>query len=374
MKTNAILPLACLAAILSGCGGAPDDGSADLAKGKVAYAQRDLKAAVKHLGASVRACSTNFDAQITLALASLALGDVETADRAVTAARELSPGSAEALLVDAEVGWMAKDFKRAKDGYSAVAGAKQLPAEMRSEAYSSRAVVELAENEFDRARISLWRALHVNMRNAAAWYHLGVLSRDTWKFDDAAHQQFLMAAQNMKSPSSEERLRDVMRNVIPALRDATARAAASRPGVTDRKPGEAAKLITEGDALVAKKQTTKALKKYADAYAKDCMSFPAAFKYAKLLAATEKTAAGVDKTLGVFAAALAAKPHSQDAGLAAARYAINNKRWATAAKTLNCSLAYYPESKQMLRLYVDALKNTGDAKTAALYQEWLKSL
>ena len=65
------------------------------------------------------------------------------------------PDSAEALLVDAEVGWMAKDFKRAKDAYSAVAGAKQLPAEMRSEAYNE-AVTALAA-DLTPVRTFMWR-------------------------------------------------------------------------------------------------------------------------------------------------------------------------------------------------------------------------
>ena len=94
----------------------------------------------------------------------------------------------------------------------------------------------------------------------------------------------------------------------------------------------------------------------------------------KLLAATDKTAAGVDKTLSVYMAALDAKPISKEANLAASRYAIEKKRWATAVKILNRALAYYPDDKQLLRLYADALQATGDAKTAALYKAWIKEL
>ncbi len=372
MNKKMILPLACLAAILAGCDDTPDDGSAAFAEGKAAYAARDFKSAVEHLSASLKACNTNVEAQVTLALANLALGDVAAADQAITAARALEPSSAEVLLADAEVGWMAKDFDRAKAGYSAVANADQLSSELRSQAYSSRAVVELAENEFDKARISLWRAMRLNRRNPAAWYHLGVLSRDTWKFDDAAYQQFLVASRYL-DPAGE-RVKDVLRNVIPALRDSVARAAAAKPGVTARNPGSAAKLISEGEALLSKKQTTKALKKFAAAFEADRLSYPAAWNYAKLLAATEKTSRGVDMTLSVYEAALEAKPVSQEASLAAARYAMYNKRWATAVKILNRALAYDPESKQMVRLYAIALEKTGDPKTAALYQSWLKEL
>ncbi len=374
MKKKFILPLVCVAAMFAGCDSTPDDGSADLAKGKAAFAARDLKSAVEHLTASIQLCSTNLEAYVTLAQVNLALGDVAAAERAIAEAKALDPDSAETILADAEVGWMAKDFERAKAGYSAVANAKQLPAELRSQAYSSRAVVELAENEFDQARLSLWCAMRLNRRNGAAWYHLGVLSRDTWKFDDAAYQQFQVAARYL-DPSGE-RVRDVLRNVIPALRDSVSRAAAAKPGVTSRNPGAAAQLITEGEALVAKKQTTKALQKFAAAYEADRLSYPAAWNYAKLLAQIQpdKTARGVDKTLAVYESALDAKPISQEATLAAARYATYNKRWATAVKILNRGLAYDPESKKMVDLFVRALEKTGDAKTAALYRSWYKEL
>lgn len=372
MRKTAIIPLACLAAILAGCDSKPGDGLADLAKGKAALDAGDSKAAVKHLSASIKECATNFEAYAALATAQLALGDVAAADLAAASAAALSPDSAEALMLDAEIGWMAKDFARAKKGYSAVANAKQLPAELRSQAFSSRAVVELAENEFDRARLSLWRAMRLNRRNAAAWYHLGILSRDTWKFDEAALQQFTVAAKFL-DPAGD-RARDILRNVIPALRDAVSRAAAAKPGLAARNPGAAAKLISEGEELLKKKMQTKALKKFAAAYEADRLSYPAAWNYANLLAATEKTAAGVDKTLAVYASALEAKPMSQSTSLAAARYAMYNKRWATAVKILNHALAHDPESKQLLNLYVQALQKTGDSKTALMYQAWYKEL
>ena len=372
MKKTKIIPLACLAAILAGCDDRPGDGLADLAKGRDALEARDLKAAVKHLSASVKECATNFEAYAALATAHLALGDVAAADVAAAAAAALKPDSAEAVLLDAEIGWMSKDFARAKKGYSSVANATQLPAELRSQAFSSRAVVELAENEFDRARLSLWRAMRLDRRNAAAWYHLGMLSRDTWKFDEAALQQFTVAAKFLDPKS--DRARDILRNVIPALRDAVSRAAAARPGLSARDPGGAAKLISEGEELLKKKQQTKALKKFAAAYEADRLSFPAAWNYATLLAATEKTAAGIDKTLAVYAAALEAKPMSQKTSRAAASYAMNTKRWATAAKIINHALAHDPESKQLLDLYIQALQKTGDSKTAAMYQAWRKEL
>ena len=49
-------------------------------------------------------------------------------------------------------------------------------------------------------------------------------------------------------------------------------------------------------------------------------------------------------------------------------------RPATSDSAINRALAYYPDDKQLLRLYADALQATGDAKTAALYKAWIKEL
>jgi tetratricopeptide (TPR) repeat protein len=204
MKMIGYIPFAWMAIVLcAGCGRSRDDFQASLAAGKAAYAAGDYRTAAHRLEASVRVCATNLEAQVMRALTAIAMGDMTLAQQAAEAARACDPASAEAFLLEGDVSWHAKDFARAKAAYGAVAEARDVPAALRSQAYASRAVVELAENAFDAARISLWRALRLNRRNAAAWYHLGVLSRDTWKFDEAALLQFDMAARLLPPDSAE---------------------------------------------------------------------------------------------------------------------------------------------------------------------------
>ena len=185
--------------------------------------------------------------------------DIDAADAAAKKALELMPDSAEARLVDGQAAYMKKEYKRAIADFDAVVAEKSLPPALRAEALVSRAVVEIAQNEFDTARLTLFRALHLDHRNAAAWYHLGLLSRNTYQFDEAAVEQFEMAAR--LSAPGDPRTKKLSREVIPAIRASLAAAAASRPGAAKRDAGAAAKLIADAEALRKKRQIRDAMKK-----------------------------------------------------------------------------------------------------------------
>ena len=123
----------------------------------------------------------------------------------------LDPACAEAKMLDGQIAYLARDYARAKRNFDEVAATKSLPAELRSQALSARAVMEIAANMFDRARLTLWRAVRIDRRNAAAWYHLGHLSRDTYRFEDAALEQFEMAGRLMKDPARAKAIADYRR-------------------------------------------------------------------------------------------------------------------------------------------------------------------
>ena len=150
------------------------------------------------------------------------------ADRAVREACALCPESAEARLVDGQVAYLKKDYARARTAFSSVAAEAALPAAVRSEAFVGRGIVELAQDACDAARISFLRALRLNPRSAAAWYHLGVLSRDTYRFNEAALEQFEMAAR--LSDPRDARTKKISHELIPALRKAL-RALPEKPTV-----------------------------------------------------------------------------------------------------------------------------------------------
>ena len=229
------------------------------------------------------------------------------------------------------------------------------------------------------------RALRLDFRNAAAWYHMGVLSRNTYHFYSAAKDQFEMACR--LEPNSA-RTRETVRTIIPALLEARARATADKPGAAKRDPGLAAKLIAEGVAAQKKKEIRTAAARFEKAFAADPLSWEAAWNYAQTLQAAEaakkpndktklSVAAIVDKTIDAYRAALDATPASRDTCMAAARFALQNRRPAAACDFLSHALAHFPDSKPVLDLYIEALGklDTPDgAKRAKMYRAYRQEL
>ena len=365
MKVLVALALAALA----GCT-PEDDGSADFAKGEAAYAVRDLRAAAAGYGAAADKNATNFTARIRLALVNIDLGELPAAKAAVDSALAVDPGSAEARLVDGQIAYLERDYARAKKDFEEVVSAKQLPGELRSQALAARAVMEIAANLFDQARLTLWRAVRLDRRNAAAWYHLGHLSRDTYRFEDAALEQFEMSGRLMSEPA---RAKAIARDTIPALRESIRAKFATKPGAAKRDPGAAAKLVSEAEVL-AKKDPKKAAAKFAEAYAKDPLSYSAAWNHAKALAGTAKSDADVTKALIAFQDAIDQRPNSQDTYRTAAREALKHGKVMRAEKFLSQALAHDPENKVTLDLYVQTLKRLGKTVEARLYEAYLKEI
>lgn len=359
---------ALVVALVAGCG--KDDGAADFEKGMAAYAVRDLSAAAGFFGKAAEKNPTNLTARIKLALVNIDLGEMPSAQAAIDSAFAIDPYSAEAKLVDGQIAFYTRDYARAMKDFDAVAGASQLPAAMRSQALSERAVVEISENHFDSARLALWRAVRLDWKNAAAWYHLGHLSRDTYRFENAALEQFEMAGRLIKDP---ERAKAVAHKVIPALRESLRAKMASKPGASKRDPSAAAKLVAEGEAL-AKKDPKKSAKKFIEAYGKDPLSYAAAWNCAKAISATAKTDADVEKAMAAFQDAIDVRPNSQEMYRTAAEAARTHGKHMRAAKFLSQALAHDHANKATLKAYVQALRRLGRSSDAKLYETYLKEL
>ena len=359
-----------VAAVFVGCE-EKDDGSADFEKGVAAYAARDLRAAAASFGTAAEKNPTNFTARLKLALVNIDLGEMSAAKTAVEAALAVDPDSAEAKLVEGQIAYYAKDFTRAKEDFNAVAESRNLTPELRSQALAARAVMEIAADLFDRARLTLWRAVRLDRKNAAAWYHLGHLSRDTYRFEDAALEQFEMAGRLMKDPA---RARTIARETIPALRESMRAKIASKPGAAQRDPSAAAKLVSEAEELVKKKDSKKASAKFAEAYAKDPLSYAAAWNHAKMLVASAKTDGDVMNALIAFQDAIDQRPNSQETYRTAARAALNRSKPMRAEKFLSQALAHDPEDAETLALYVQTLRRCGKPTEAKLYDDYRKEL
>ncbi len=367
MKHVTFLAFAAICCVV-GC--APDDGSADLAKGEAALNARDLKVAERHFVAAAVKNATNSVVHVRLAVLRLALGDVDGAVAAASAARTCDPDSAEALFVEGQAFYLKKDYGSARKNFALIAAARDLPAELRANALSAGAVVDILGNNVDAARIALWRAVRVDPKCAAAWYHLAYISRVTYDFVCAAQMQYAMAAGLL--PASDERVAEITRKIQPALRDALTQRKAATVGVSKRDPALSAKLVAEAQALQAK-DAKKAAAKFLEAWEKDVFSFEAASGWARLASAAP-TATGAEKVLEAYDAALSERPSNQALYLAAAQYALKAGKPIRAQRLLDQALAHDCTNKKALAQYVDVLKRNGKAKAAALYQAYLKEL
>ena len=382
IRLDVVLGAVVLATVLGCADKAVDDGARDLARGREALAARDLPAAAQAFEACMRKSATNFEARISLALVGLELGQPRLADTAAREAVALDPASAEARLVEGQTAYLAKDYARAKAAFTIVADSRELPKPMRAQALASRAVAELAMDETDAARLSLLRALRLDFRCASAWYHLGVLSYGTYHFLAAAKDQFEMAYRlDPNSPRTREKLR-----TLNSLREELSSAV-----VAKRQPELAAKLIAEGITAKNKKDLKTALQRFEKAHAADPLSWEAAMYYAQTLPAAEAAKkAGdktklqvtkvVDRTLDAYRAALDVKPSSRETCMAAARFALQNRRAPAACDFLSHALAHFPDAKDakpILELYIEALGKLGTAegaKRAHLYRAYLQEL
>ena len=382
-KTIPIVALSVLACLLAGCGdgskaspgassAAKDDGSADVARGMAALAQQDATTAAAAFKAAVKTCPENFEAQIQLAIVTMRLGETAAAAAAAARAVELRPDSAEARLVSGQAAYLNKDYARALEEFSAVARDKSLPAALCSDAWVGRGVVEFAQSSPDSARISFLRARRLNRRNAAAWYHLGVLSRDTYHYDAAAYEQFEMASRLLDA--KDPRAKKITRDILPALRRSLTAVSAAKPGVTKRDPAAAAKFLAEGKSLQSKKMITAAIKKYDAAFAADPLSGPAAQASATLRGLNARTDSDVDKALEAYRAVIDQNPAAQTNYIAAAQLAYKHRRWATAVKILEHAVAHDPDSITTLDLLIAALKKAGKGSQAEGWQEYRKEL
>ncbi|MGN0852013.1 MAG: tetratricopeptide repeat protein [Kiritimatiellia bacterium] len=386
MKNVMMWPLvALLAAGVAGCGEdrpdpaleVVDDGTEDFEKGKTAFANNELKIAAGFFTDAAAKCETNFEARLQLALVNLRLGEVARANQAVAEALAICPESAEVRLVDGQVAYLMQDYARAVGDFNAVANAKTLPKRLQSEALAARAVVEIARQDVDAARITLFRAKRLDPLNAAAWYHLGLISRDTYHFTEAALEQFQMAARLMGA--RDERARRLSRDVIPALRAQLQQAAAAKSGADRRDPGTAAKLIAEGESLRKRKRIRDAIRKFAEALKADPLSDKAALPYAELLGANvprdaKAAAETVAKALEAYRTVIDQNPSAQAYYLQAARLAYKHGQYMQCAAIMDRAISHDPENKQTLDLLVASLMKTGKTKQAEMWKAYRQGL
>lgn len=355
--------VAAVAAGMTGCG--PNDGSSEYASGLEEYAEHDLEKAAKLFGKSLTLAPDNVDALVMFARVQLDLGKLDEARQALARAKELSSDS-DVLLLNAQVAWHAAQYREAVADFVAVANDERLPPEVRSQGMAGLGIVELTCSEKDRARVSLLKALRLNRKNAAAWYHLGCLYRDSFGYDEAALEQFDFYVH--LGDAADARVKKVKDEVIPVLRTRIERAAASRPGAARRNSSVAAAAILRGEEAVRKGSFKTARLRYEEAYKADPLSYPAALGLATTTLKLDRTAAGELKALDYYRAACSLRPNALATLRAAGELAAKLGRHQTAVEIYSRAMAANANDVTAIDGLIRALRKVGRTKDANVYQ------
>lgn len=359
-----------LAAALCGCGAG--DGTAEYAAGEKAFGVRDYKQAEASFSKAAALAPENVDALLMLVRTELALGNVPAAREAASKAESLAAGDADVAELVAQAAFHAHDYAKAKAVYARLAGDLKQPANVRSRAWSGLGVVEMADMSAaaidecrDRALTALLRAVKLDGRNAAARYHLGRLYRDAFGYNEIAIDQFNLFTR--LAPASDPRVQSVCRKTVPALQDFVARAAVQRKGADRRNSSASAAALKKAEEAWKKGAFKTAKLRYAEAYAADVLSQPAALGLAMAWAKTDTSRAGQAEALKYYREACSLRPSDKPTLMATGALAASIGSHANAVEAFSRAVAAAPNDIAAVDALVTALGKAGNKKSAAVY-------
>lgn len=367
-----IAAVASVAASLVGCG--PDDGIAQLDSGKAAYAAQDLKKAVKLFEDSLKRAPGRIDTLVYLARARLDLGEMEAAQQAIAAAEAVAgAGDTDVKLLSAQIAWHLKDYAKASKLFGEVANAKDATPLLQSQATTGLGIVHLTCDERDLARIDFLRAIRLDRRNAAAWYHLGLLYRDAFGYLDAALEQFNVYVR--LDVAASPRVQKVQRTIIPGLVDSIRRAEADRPGASRRNSAASAAALSKAEEAEKKGNWKTAAAKFKEALDLDALSVPAALGLARAIEKTDTSNAGRIRAFECYRTVCQLSPGKTSAFLKAGKLAYDLGRFGEAAEIYSRAVAANPSNIDAIDGLIRSLqKSGGRQKAAAAYQKYRESI
>ena len=362
---------AVLAAAILGCG--PRDGSKEFEQGKAAYELRDLKKAETLFARSAALAPQDADRLLYLARTELELGELAKAQEAIGRAAENSDGETDVVLLKSQIAWHAKDYAGASSGFSETANDSKLGASVRAQAWAGLGVVEMTCDNHHLARVAFLRALRLDRRNAAAWYHLGLLYRDGFGYLEAALEQFEIFIRLEEEASP--RVQKVQRTIIPALKDQIARAATEHEGASNRNSAVCATEIAKAEELWKKGKYKDARDRYVQALKSDMLSYPAALGLARAWEKTDATRSGQERALDCYRIACTVRPSAVSTFLVAGSMAAKLGLTLQTVEIYSRAVAANPASLEAIDGLIRALrKSGGKAKVAEAYQQYRLSL
>ena len=362
--------LVCAIVLLAGCG--QKDGNKEFEQGKEAYELRDLTKAAKLFETSLGCEPENVDRLMYLARVKLDLGELTEAKDLVGRAALQAEDDVDVRMLSAQIAWHLKDYATAASLFAALAADDKLEPSVRSQAYAGLGVVETTREETTRdnyhlARIAYLRAIRLDRRNAAAWYHLGFLYRDSFGYLEAALEQFEIFVRLEEEASP--RVQKVQKNVIPALKEQIAHAATERPGVAKRNSAASSAALAKAEGEMKKGSYKTARQTYQAALDADPLSYPAALGLAQ---AWEKSDAS--KAFDAYKTACTLHPSAVKTFLTTGALAVKLGYQSQAVEIYSRAIAASPTSYDAIDGLIRALRKVGKSTEAQAYQLYRESL
>lgn len=366
-----LLPVAVLA-VVAGCG--PKDGLKDYAEGTKAYETHDLKRAEKCFRQSLIDAPNAVNTLVMFARTELDLGEIAAAKEAIERAEALAPEATDVAMLEGEIAYQAKDYAHAIKRFEDVVKREEGNPAIQAIAWTGIGIVEMTCERRDFARLAFLRAIRLDRRCAAARYHLAFLYRgDSYHYLDAALEQFQIYVR--LEDEASRRVQDVMRTLIPALREDIARRAAECPGADKRNAEASATALVKAEAAWKENAFKTARVEYDKAYAADPLSYPAALGLAKAWEKTDATEAGQQKALGYYKAACTLRPSAVSTFLTAGNLAMKMGRYASAAEIYSRAVAANPNDVTALDGLIRALRKVGGkTEIANAYQRYRETI
>lgn len=373
-------PLAPLAAALLAAGCAGDDPAREAALARAAFDAGDWNRAEVHFSKQLELAPGNADAAILLAQSRFNLGRLDDARKALSQISPQYTGDADARLLSANISFFEKEYDAARSLFLEIANDQSLDAKTRAEGFAGAGATDCflactAKEDPDgslraRARTELLTAMRLDRRNPSAHYHLAILYRDSYRYIEAAKDEFGFFTQLAAQGAAGKRVQDVQHRSIPALKNEIAAKAAGRPGAANRNSVQSTAILAKADALAGKGNFAGAAKLYAQALETDCLSHPAATGLAKTAARAARNDGERKKALEAYITASSLDPYDTKTAIAGAELAGRLGRWATAAALYSRAVAATPASKAAVDGLAAALEKSGNRKTAEIYRKY----
>lgn len=369
---------AALSALAAGCG--PSDGSKEFSEASEAYKIKNYEKAEQLYLTASELCPTNVDTLVMLTRVRLDKGDIKEAAVSIAAAAALAPDDVDVTELAAQTAWYSQDYAAAREKYLKLAEDKSLPAELRSQAYTGLGIVDLALIDQepsaswlrDRARTELLQALALNMRNASAHYHLGMLYRDAFHFFEASLDQFNLFVK--LSQDADTRVRKVQHDVIHDLKAQINEAFAKIPGASSRDAAACAKALRLGDEAWKKSQFRTARVRYDEAHKADPTSYQAVIALAKAWEKTDTTSNGKNKAYTYYREGCHLRPSGKALFIQTGDLAMKIGKYASAVDLYSRAVAANPRDITAIDCLIRALRKAGVPKSDAIYQAYRETI